>query len=231
MILGEDENGKTDSLQEILVSIDSNITKINGRLDPSASIYLLGPLPKSDIEDEEEALAKNRSSVILSISLNVNQVQDVCRFLSGGDAEVAIWERLLSKHKNTGYLQYDILQSPHHCSWHTLSHDSWSELGENAVVSRDALLALSQARHGALIISSSKPISGIDNDPPNIRAKREYIAITNNDPNRFKCTGEYPNTKNPDVMDFEITEYGPRLMSKPRFANLPIIGRQPIAHG
>ena len=68
-------------------------------------------------------------------------------------------------------LSYDILQTPHHCSWHSLSYDSWSEKGEDAEICRDALDALSQARGGATIIASSNPIKDDDNDPPCIRAK------------------------------------------------------------
>jgi hypothetical protein len=196
---------------------------------------LLGPLPKSDDEKEEEALEKNRSSVILAFSFNVNQTTDVCRFLTGGDAEVAVWERLWKKHRDKDWLQYHILQTPHHCSWRSLSSDSWSDLGENAKVNQDALNALSQAKDGAHIVASSKPVKAEDSDPPCIRAKREYEAITKRVSGAFKCTGEYPTESNPDVMEFEITENGPRPHSQSMKASAIIssgaIGRHPLSHG
>jgi hypothetical protein len=58
-------------------------------------------------------------------------------------------------------------------SWHSLSYDSWSELGEDAEVSESARNALSQTRTGAVIIASSRPIEDDDNDPPSMRAKRD----------------------------------------------------------
>ena len=234
-IMGEDENGKTDDLGSILVKIDELVTKVNGVVDSSMTAKLLGPLPKFDDEEEEEALAKNRSSVILRFDIKGGGVDAACRFLTGGDAEVAVWERLWTEHKNTGWLEYDILQTPHHCSWRSLSHDSWSDFGEKAKVSEDARSALSQWRDGAVIVASCKPISAKDSDPPCIRAEREYEAIAKEASGSFKCTGEYPTKTSPGIMEFEIGQYGPRPKSQPTRG--PIIytsgavGRQPLAHG
>lgn len=233
-IMGEDEAGKTDDLTDILVKVNALVTKVNGVADSSITARLLGPLPKSDDEEEEEALAKNRSSVILRLELKSNGV-NACRFLTGGDAEVAIWERLWRKHQHTDWLEYDILQTPHHCSWHSLSYDSWSELRKAAKVSQDAKKALSQARPGAVVVASSKPIDANDSDPPCIGAKQEYQKVTNKVSGTFKCTGEYPTVSAPEMMEIEIGQYGPRLKSKPtnRATIYPCgaVGRQPLAHG
>jgi hypothetical protein len=83
----------------------------------------------------------------------LNNHSDKCRFLSGGDAEVEIWEMIWDKYRSTPeILAYNILQTPHHCSWRTLSYDSWSEKGESAKESVDAVNALSQARKGLLLL-------------------------------------------------------------------------------
>ena len=202
-ILGEDENGKTDDLDKILVRVDETFSCINGQDDWSMTARLLGPLPKSD-DDDEDILSKNNSSTILLFSLAGGGSSNKCRFLTGGDAEVAIWERLWQRHYwRPEWLSYDILLAPHHCSWHSLSYDSWSDSGEDAEVCKDARNALSQVRDGAMIVASSDPIEEDDNDPPCIRAKREYVSIAN-DADVFKCTGEYPSEKSPDVMEFEI---------------------------
>lgn len=235
-IMGEDENGKTDDLGSILVKVGELVTKVNGVVDSSMTARLLGPLPKFEDEEEEEALAKNRSSVILRFDLKGDGVDAACRFLTGGDAEVAVWERLWTEHKNTDWLEYDILQTPHHSSWRSLSHDSWSDLGEKAKVSEDARSALSQGRDGAVIVASCKPISANDSDPPCIRAKREYEAIAKNVSGSFKCTGEYPSKKSPGIMEFEIGRDGPRLKSQvmggtSTYSTSIIIGRQPLGHG
>ncbi|WP_228705007.1 hypothetical protein [Klebsiella michiganensis] len=86
-------------------------------------------------------------------------------FLLGGDAEVLIWERLWNRYKsNPEVLEYDLLLTPHHCSWHSLSYYSWSQWGEDALVCDAARNALGQARSGATIVSSSKQILDDDYD-------------------------------------------------------------------
>ena len=237
LILGEDEDGKTDGLGDILVLVDQKFSKVNGQRDDSISVRLLAPLPIDD-EDDEDVLSKNNSSTILQISLSGDEIDDKCRFLTGGDAEVVIWEKLWNYHsvrRSWGRLSYDILQAPHHCSWHSLSHDSWSEMGEDAKVSKSALYALSQARSGADIVASSNPIKDDDNDPPSIRAKREYNKIVKDVKGSFICVGEYPSKKHPDILEFEIGNFGARkiavLMAAPSVLGSGAIGRQPIAHG
>lgn len=214
LILGEDENGKTDDLGPILVKIDGYITCINGQRTDFLSARLLGPLPKQEDDKEEEVLSKNNSSVILNLKIAANSSEkDGCKFLTGGDAEVAIWERIWVRNKqDKEALEYDLLQTPHHCSWHSLSYDSWSEKREKGVVNPDARSALSQARSGAIIVASSGEIKDDDCDPPCIGAKREYQKIVNQAAVRgeFLCTDEYPNTKNPEPLEFTITADGPQ---------------------
>ncbi len=235
LILGEDEDGKTDDLKQILVPVDHQFSRVNGQRDHSMTALLLAPLATDD-DDDEEVLSKNNSSTILRFSLSGAGVADKCRLLTGGDAEVAIWEKLWQRHwRRADWLSYDILLSPHHCSWHSLSYDSWSEMREDAEVSEDAHNALSQARSGATIVASSNPIEDDDNDPPCIRAKREYEAIATDAAGSFECVGEHPSAKSPDVMEFEVGAHGLRLtgalMTAPAVFAPGTIGRQPHAHG
>lgn len=235
LILGEDEDGKTDDLTAILVRQGETFCKVNGERDWSMTARLLAPHPKSD-DKEEEVRAKNRSSTILNFSLLGEGVADACRFLTGGDAEVAVWERLWQRYKNLrDWLRYDILQAPHHCSWHSLSADSWSERGEDAKMSGDARNALAQARKGAVIVASSKAIKDDENDPPCIRAKREYEKIAAEVGGSFRCVGEHPTEKSPDVMEFEVGRNGPwpktKAMSAPAVIGSGAVGGQPLPHG
>ena len=235
LILGEDEDGKTDDLQAILVRVDQPFSRVNGKDDRSMAALLLAPLPTEN-DDDEEILSKNNSSTILRFSLTGDGQADKCRFLTGGDAEVAIWEKLWTRHSfRSDWLTYDILLSPHHCSWHSLSHDSWSEMREDAKVSEYARRALSQARSGATIVASSNPIKDDNNDPPCIRAKREYEAIAKGVAGTFECVGERPSEKSPDVMEFEVGGHGLRLltaqMAAPAVLGSGTIGQQPHSHG
>jgi hypothetical protein len=210
LILGEDENGKTSDLRRILVRAGESFQGVNGQALNFLETMLLAPRLQENAE-EEELLSKNHSSVIANLKIAANSTQsDGCRFLTGGDAEVAIWERLWRRYRtNVDPLRYDLLLTPHHCSWHTLSYDSWSKLREQAQVTPDARSALSQTRHGAIVVASSQPIVDDDNDPPCIRAKREYTAIADAARGSFYCTGEYPKTSAPEPLEFEVTAYGP----------------------
>lgn len=230
LILGEDVDGKTDDLQAILVKVDEVFSKICGVPDTSFEARLLAPMPADD-EEEEDILTKNNSSVIMRLDLKVAKVTRG-RFLLGGDAEVAIWDRIWERNKNwPERLEYDVLIAPHHCSWHSLSYDSWSEKGEKAQVSEPARSALGQPLDGALIVASSKAIKDDENDPPCIRAKREYIDILDPVKGEFKCVADGPGD---DPLVIEVTSAGPRIKRAVFAASVAAgtgIGSQPLAHG
>jgi hypothetical protein len=218
VIMGEDENGKTDDLRPILVKIDEEFQKVNGETSQVFKARLLAPLPISQDDKEEEELAKNESSVILNIELADNMKREVVKnFLTAGDAGVLIWEKLWEKHKRSPQvLTYDLMLSPHHCSWHCLSHDSRSDLGDKAKVSPDAKSALSQILAGGYIVASSCPIKDDDCDPPCYAARLEYESIVNGAKGEFVCTGEYPTEADPAPLEFTIT--GSKLSKSARKA-------------
>ena len=208
LIMGEEVDGKTDDIPDIVVKLDDTMSACN-RIEAGVfEARLLGPLTADNGEDEEE-LKKNDSSVILRFSLKGGGISDQCRFLTGGDAGVAIWKRLWERHEdeNSDWLTYDILQTPHHCSWRSLSFDRWSKLAEKVKVDPDARKALSQTRKGAVIVASSKPIKKDDDNPPHERAKREYVDILDSDGERFYCTDEYWGEEN-QALQFEVKASG-----------------------
>lgn len=231
IVLGEDVDGKTDDLQGILVKQGERFAAIDGIEDDIFDALLLAPRPPAD-DEEEEVLTKNNSSVILQMRLGAGGTDDAAFYIFGGDAEVAIWERLWAAHKNTPEnLTYDVLIAPHHCSWHSLSWDSWSKLGEKVEVSQDARSALSQTRGGALILASSCPIKDDDNDPPCIRAKREYEEIAEAAKGEFRCVGEIASD---GPMVIEVTKNGPkveRVALSATAAAATGIGTEALAHG
>lgn len=213
LILGEDKDGKTDGLEAILVRSGEVFAKVNGTPNSYFSAHLLAPSLVCEDDEEVELRAKNQSSVILNFEIVATQVgMNRYRFLTAGDAEVAIWERLWDRYKDEPeVLAYDVLETPHHCSWHALSYNSWSDCGEDAEVSEKACSALGQARYGAKIIASSKPIKDEDGDPPCTRAKREYESILDPKDGKFLCTGEEPHWWAPAPIDIDIPAGGPRV--------------------
>ncbi len=203
-IFGEDEDGKTDDLGAILVPRGARFSKINGERDTTFVGTLIAPAPPGD-EADEEMRSKNNSSVIVNLKLASGYQSDAARYLLGGDAEVGIWEAIWDEFEdNTDVLVYDVLIAPHHCSWHSLSWDSWSKKGEDAVVSPKARKALSQTRDGSRIISSSKEIRDDDSDPPCIRAKREYVGIVGKA--NFECLAD---DAGDEPVEFDVKSSGP----------------------
>jgi hypothetical protein len=217
LILGEDVDGKTDDLDEILVKVGEVFSRICGSEGKDFEARLLAPMHADD-EEEEDTLTKNNSSVILRLELKAGG-RTGKRYLLGGDAEVAIWDRIWERNgKHTERLHYDVLIAPHHCSWHSLSFDSWSELGEDAEVWEPARNALGQALDGAMIISSSCKILDDENDPPCVRAEREYEDILEPVGGQFVCLGD-----GDEVEPFEIeisasTKKAESLLRKPAAA-------------
>jgi hypothetical protein len=232
LILGEDVDGKTDDLGDILVKVDETWSAIDGAEDGTFSALLLAPMPAAD-DEEEEVLTKNNSSVISRIILSSGTTADACRLLTGGDAEVEIWERIWERNGDSAdeHLAYDLLLAPHHCSWRSLSNDSWSDLGDDAEVNEDARNALSQARDGARIVASSKEIEDDEDDPPCIRAKREYEAIANKVDGEFVCTAENGDTP----LEYDVKAGGLAVVKTAVAAASvfapAVIGRQPVPHG
>ncbi|ENZ7192893.1 metallohydrolase [Klebsiella variicola] len=208
-VLGEDVNGKTDDLEAILVKTGESFNSINGEETSLFSAFLIAPSAPQD-EETETSLSKNESSTIISftIAADKNGLSNY-KFLSGGDAGVLIWERIWDKYAhNPEPLEYDIMLSPHHCSWRSLSWDSWSDYKENAKVSDKAKKALGQAKMNAFIISSSKAIEDNEDNPPCIRAKIEYNSILRGKNGMFMCTGETPSQDSPKPLEFEISWSG-----------------------
>lgn len=229
-ILGEDADGKTDDLLPILVSAGSPFSTICGETDGTFAGFLLAPLLADD-EEEAEILSKNNSSVIVQLTLAADGNARAGRYLFGGDAEVGVWERIRDKYDDD-VLSYEVLLAPHHCSWHSLSWDSWSKEGEKAKVSEKARSALAQAAAGAIVVASSNHIADDDIDPPCIRAKREYQAILKSGLGTFRCVADEPD----DVpLEISVGYFGvkpSRVLAGVAGAALATgVGGEALAHG
>lgn len=204
LVLGHDIDGKADGLDPIRIDAGELIPRINGAANSFAEIQLIAPREPHE-DDLEEELSKNDSSVIINFHLAARAYEfDRCRFLTGGDAGVLIWERLWDNHPSErDEFRYNLLQAPHHCSWHSLSYDSASDC-DDPKVNPSAREALGQAENGAFIVASSKAIDEEECDPPSHLARAEYKAILKPQNGRFYCTGEYVTRTNQQPLVFDI---------------------------
>lgn len=237
-VLGEDTDGKTDDLGPILWKTGEKSSSICGR-DFVAHFtgHLLAPIKAEGDPELEESLSKNHSSVIINFMFASGALTpDGVKFLTAGDAEVLIWTKLWEKYQNTAeVLEYDVMQTPHHCSWHSLSYDSWSDKKENAKVEPAARSALGQARPGAVIVASCKPIKDDDVDPPCIRAKQEYQDILKAKGGTFLCTDEYLKDAAPEPYVLTVTAEGAAKPSVSQAAAklgaAASVAKEPMPHG
>lgn len=58
LVLGKDENGKTDDIPYILLELDNTTSYINGESSSVFQARLLGPSPKKDLDELEDKLGK-----------------------------------------------------------------------------------------------------------------------------------------------------------------------------
>ena len=96
LIIGKDPDGKTDNIEDIVKEIDSSFSIINQiDLKNMLSIFILGPLPQQDNEEDEEFNKSNRASVIMQFEITIDGYPN--KVLIPGDAEVFVWETLWKK--------------------------------------------------------------------------------------------------------------------------------------
>lgn len=215
-LIGKDEDGKTDDIMDIVYQNEDTIDKINEVFIKELKALVLGPLADEEFEDGTSP-DKNRSSIIIQWQIASHGYTTPSNYiLLAGDAGVEVWDLMWEKYKDdTSKLQYDILLAPHHCSWHTLSHDSIKD-SDNPQVSENAKSALSEARSGAVIASSSNEIKNDKNDPPNYKAMKEYESIVDEVDGKFQCLADYKPSggQAPEVLTYKLTKNGPQEETK-----------------
>jgi hypothetical protein len=211
----DDGSNRLADLDGIMTEVGGSIVWYDDTGGPLVNVHIHGPHNPADddsFDANEDVLSKNNSSVITRWKIFAPGGIAHNALLFGGDAEVAIWERVWKANVNfTDLLEYDILLAPHHCSWGVLSESATTD--DDAEVNQNARSALNQKRHGARIISSSKPIKNDDNNPPAHRAMTEYKSWLHLDAN-FKCTGEHPKESAPKKMRFSFSSNGVKLETK-----------------
>lgn len=97
-------------------------------------------------------------------------------------------------------------------------------------MSPKARSALAQAAPGALVVASSNKIKDDENDPPCIRAKREYQAILKPGAGSFRCIAE---ESGDGPLEIRVGWFGikPSTMALGAGALGTGVGSEALAHG
>jgi hypothetical protein len=228
--VGFSANGSLEGLDDIL-SIPGTLTsRIAGSDRTDLQLFILAPVKKDS--DDPEGDRNDTSIAFAAEFLDGENVTN--RVLFFGDAGCGILERIYDQNKDTEneHLVYDLLQTPHHCSWYTFSDCSYDE---DNTASEKVIELLERKREGAQIVASSKPVKDDDDDPPSYQAKQEYVGVVGS--GNFLCTGEHPSEGEPKPLIFSLTENGPRRDDPPKgnqgnaTKGLPATGAKPRTYG
>jgi len=200
------DEGLEDLPDDIQFIAGDKIESIDHTAEPNFSIFIHAPF-RRDLDND--VVKRNDTSIAFMVGFDSGGTENASTFFFGGDANYAVLEEILHQsryHSNEDWLEYDVLQTPHHCSWSSFNETPYEEHSDPR---EEALEFFRHSRTGARIVASSKPIEDDGDNPPHYPAKDEYVKIAGDD--RFYCTATHPNENNPQPLVFEVTSDGPSL--------------------
>lgn len=160
-------------------------------------------------------LAIGMSSIVYQARFyKSNGIDYSCRILHGGDADHYRWARIKEKsekNQNTDALEWDIFQTPHHCSWTFFNDTPYKDDDkgiDNSKPKQTSLDILNYKLTGAKVVATSKLVVDDEDNPPHYPARDEYVSVVGK--TNFENTQKfYDDHKKPIV--FEINDYGATL--------------------
>ncbi|HET8861042.1 cobyric acid synthase CobQ [Marivirga sp.] len=178
---------------------------ISGCSDDYFEFFIHAPFKESLIKSTAKE-DKNSSSIVIQFAFERSNDDFICKYLTAGDADHFQWERILEKSKkysNMDRLEWDIFESPHHCSWSFFNNVPY-ENEENKSPKEYSLDILEQGREDAYVIASSRKVKSSKPNPPHQAAKDEYLEFVKN--SHFLNTDTNFSEGNPKPIIFEINE-------------------------
>lgn len=156
----------------------------------------------------KEDLAKDKNNTSLSLNVVLIEGEKYAQFFFFGDREYQtlkqIFETTEANKSNTGYLYWDVLLSPHHCSKSAMYAKEEGE--EKESFKKDIMNFFekyNRNKKGYIVSSSHSDFSdGEGDNPPHKKARNRYEAIVES--GHFLCTHEYPSKKEPAPIIFSV---------------------------
>jgi hypothetical protein len=178
-ILGYSDTDKLDGIpNERISAAGSTITEINGKTYSDLRIFVHAPF-KDSIENDD----RNETSIVFQIRVDTSNKKDIGKLIFGGDAAWRVWQKIQKKTKNEENMKWNLMEAPHHCSYHFFADDRKNEPEQSS------LDFLDKKDGKGYIVSSSKFIAPSDDNPPCQKAKNRYIEKLDSE-DYFRCTTE-----------------------------------------
>lgn len=162
--------------------------------------------------DEDCAGERNETSLSMQVTLT-SEDGNAGKLLLFGDLShdtiMKIFNYSEEVEDRREYLEWDLLQAPHHCSKYVM----YKRVGDLDVRQDDILDAFEDhALPGAVVVASSAVIPPSDKanaNPPHKKAADRYREIV--DAGNFVCTMEWPNAADPSPVVFGVDADGARI--------------------
>lgn len=213
VLIGYDDNNNfTNVPQHIPGQV---VNEINDTTLDKFEFFIHAPF-KADVIDCNANEDRNMSSIVYQARFYKSYGSDFsCRVLHGGDADHYRWAKIKEKSEkndNEDALEWDIFQTPHHCSWTFFNDTPYKDDDkniDNSEPKQTSIDILNYKLTGAKVVATSKKIVDDKDNPPHYPARTEYTNVVGS--SNFKNTQKfYDDFKKPIV--FEIDDYGATLI-------------------
>jgi uncharacterized protein YrzB (UPF0473 family) len=195
-IIGWTDNPELKGLENRIITPGNTISEVNGTSCRYFEMFIHAPF-KDDIEGED----RNMTSIVSQLRFKSDKnSDDIARIFLAGDTEWRVIEEIMNKTSNDDYLNWDLMEAPHHCSYKFFADDREDDPNQAS------LDFLDKSEESAFIVSSSKVIKKNSDNPPCQKAKNRYTDRVG-ESNFFCTSGEKDNdTEAPITFDIEDGE-------------------------
>ena len=177
-IIGYSDIDDLDGIpDECITAAGEEINKVDGSHRGSYRFFIHSPFKKAIDGD-----SRNETSIVMQIRIDSGNTKDVGKVFFGGDAEWRVWKKIQEKTTDSKYLEWNLLEAPHHCSYTFFSDNREDEPEQSSLDFLDNRVG------NGYIVSSSKTIKKNSDNPPCQKAKNRYITKLDNDEDYFMCT-------------------------------------------
>lgn len=198
-IVGYSDDEELEGLEDRIIVPGNVIDTFNDDSKDDFELFIHAPF--KDYLDEDD---RNDSSIVFQARFKVDEEENACLALWGGDAGWKVWEEILEK-SDENDLKWDLFLAPHHCSWGYFNDNTEEGKKEPKESSLDILDKRNEGN--PKVIVSSKELKRNGDNPPSYKAKNQYVSKV--EEKNFLVIATDSDTKPPEPIEFEISSNGP----------------------